>query len=152
MKRILSLLSVIILATMNVDLGAQKKTENDYNLRKAYEVLKEEEDEAKALDLVNKQLRETPDNVDALMLRLRLYRNKKEYGLALQDANHVQRVNKPKKTDLPTSSIHWWKAYIYDDMGDKDNALASLKTAYELARKDNKDNLQSIAFDYAQAL
>ena len=66
MKRILSLLSVIILATMNVDLGAQKKTENDYNLRKAYEVLKEEEDEAKALDLVNKQLRETPDNVDAL--------------------------------------------------------------------------------------
>ena len=152
MKRILSLLSVIILATMNVDLGAQKKTENDYNLRKAYEVLKEEEDEAKALDLVNKQLRETPDNVDALMLRLRLYRNKKEYGLALQDANHVQRVNKPKKTDLPTSSIHWWKAYIYDDMGDKDNALASLRTAYELARKDNKDNLQSIAFDYAQAL
>ena len=152
MKRILSLLSVIILATMNVDLGAQKKTENDYNLRKAYEVLKEEEDEAKALDLVNKQLRETPDNVDALMLRLRLYRNKKEYGLALQDANHVQRVNKPKKTDLPTSSIHWWKAYIYDDMGDKDSALASLKTAYELARKDNKDNLQSIAFDYAQAL
>ena len=152
MKRILSLLSVIILATMNVDLGAQKKTENDYNLRKAYEVLKEEEDEAKALDLVNKQLRETPDNVDALMLRLRLYRNKKEYGLALQDANHVQRVNKPKKTDLPASSIHWWKAYIYDDMGDKDNALASLKTAYELARKDNKDNLQSIAFDYAQAL
>lgn len=152
MKRILSLLSVIILATMNVDLGAQKKTENDYNLRKAYEVLKEEEDEAKALDLVNKQLRETPDNVDALMLRLRLYRNKKEYGLALQDANHVQRVNKPKKTDLPASSIHWWKAYIYDDMGDKDNALASLRTAYELARKDNKDNLQSIAFDYAQAL
>ena len=152
MKRILSLLSVIILATMSVDLGAQKKTENDYNLRKAYEVLKEEEDEAKALDLVNKQLRETPDNVDALMLRLRLYRKKSEYGLALQDANHVLRVNKPKKTDLPTSSIHWWKAYIYDDMGDKGNALASLKTAYELARKDYKDNLQSIAFDYAQAL
>ena len=61
-------------------------------------------------------------------------------------------MNKPKKTDLQTSAIHWWKAYIYNDMGDKNNELASLKTAYELAKKDNRDNLQNISFDYAQAL
>ena len=128
------------------------KSDNDYNLKKAYEVLNEEEDEAKALELVNKQLRETPDNVDALMLRMKLYRNQNDYGLALQDINHVLKVNKPKKTELRTSSIHWWKAYIYDDMGDKEIAAKSLKTAYELAKKDNKEALQSIGFDYAQAL
>lgn len=37
-------------------------------------------------------------------------------------------------------------------MGDKVNAAAAFKTAYELARKDNKENLQSISFDYAQSL
>ena len=153
MKHILNLLAALLLATLSVNTYAQKnKPENDYNLKKAYEVLNEEKDEAKALDLVNKQLKETPNNVDALMLRMRLYRQKKDYGRALEDLNHVLRVNKPKKTDLQTSSIHWWKAYIYDDMGDKANTAASLKTAYELAKKDNKENLQSIAFDYAQAL
>ena len=153
MKHILNLLAALLLATLSVNVYAQKnKPENDYNLKKAYEVLNEEKDEAKALDLVNKQLKETPDNVDALMLRMRLYRQKKDYGRALEDLNHIMKVNKPKKTDLQTSTIHWWKAYIYDDMGDKANAAASLKIAYELAKKDNKENLQSIAFDYAQAL
>ena len=153
MRHNLSLLAALLLATLSVNLYAQKnKPDNDYNLKKAYEVLNEEKDEVKALDLVNRQLKETPDNVDALMLRMRLYRRKAEYGFALSDLNHVLKVNKPKKTELATSTIYWWKACIYQDMRDYDNAAASFRTAYELAKKDNKDNLQSIAFDYGQAL
>lgn len=153
MKRILTLMVAILLATMSGNVYAQKnKTENDYNLKKAYEVLNEEKDEAKALDLVNKQLRETPDNVDALVLRVRLLRRKKDFGQALRDINQALKVNKPKKTEMQNSTLHWWKAYIYRDMGDNQNAAASFKTAYELAQKDNKDNLQSISFDYAQSL
>ena len=53
---------------------------------------------------------------------------------------------------MQNSTLHWWKAYIYRDMGDNQNAAASFKTAYELAQKDDKDNLQSISFDYAQSL
>jgi len=153
MKHTLSLLAVVLLTTLSVNVYAQKnKTDNDYNLKKAYEVLQEEKDEAKALDLVTKQLRETPDNVEALLLRVRLLRRKKEFGQALQDINHALKVNKPKKTEMQNSTLHWWKAYIYQDMGDKVNAAASFKTAYELAQKDDKENLQSISFDYAQAL
>ncbi len=153
MKRIFTLLAAIMLTTLSVNVYAQKnKTENEYNLKKAYEVLSEENDEAKALDLVNKQLRETPDNVDALILRVKLNRRKHEYGQALQDLNHALKVNKPKKTDLANSTIHWWKAYIYHDMGDIQSSVSSFKTAYELAQKDDKDNLQSISFDYAQSL
>ena len=153
MKHILTLLSAVLLTVLSGNVYAQKnKTENDYNLKKAYEVLNEEKDEAKALDLVTKQLRETPDNVDALILRTRLLRRKREFGQALQDINHALKVNKPKKSEIPMSTVHWWKAYIYQDMGDWENAAASLKTAYELAQKDDKDNLQSISFDYAQAL
>ena len=153
MKRILTLMVAFLLATMSSNVYAQKnKTENDYNLKKAYEVLNEEKDEAKALDLVNKQLRETPDNVDALVLRVRLLRRKKDFGQALRDINQALKVNKPKKTEMQNSTLHWWKAYIYRDMGDNQNAAASFKTAYELAQKDDKDNLQSISFDYAQSL
>lgn len=153
MKKIVTLLTVTLLTVLSVNAYAQKnKTDNDYNLKKAYEVLQEENDEAKGLELVNKQLRETPDNVESLLLRVRLLRRKNEFGQALQDINHALKVNKPKKTEVQNSTLHWWKAYIYEDMGDKVNAAASFKTACELARKDDKENLQSISFDYAQSL
>ncbi len=153
MKKIVTLLSVTLLTVLSVNAYAQKnKTDNDYNLKKAYEVLQEENDEAKGLELVNKQLRETPDNVEAPLLRVRLLRRKNEFGQAPQDINHAIKVNKPKKTEVRNSTLHWWKAYIYEDMGDKVNAAASFKTACELARKDDKENLPSISFDYAQSL
>ena len=153
MKKIVTLLTVTLLTVLSVNAYAQKnKTDNDYNLKKAYEVLQEENDEAKGLELVNKQLRETPDNVEAPLLRVRLLRRKNEFGQAPQDINHALKVNKPKKTEVRNSTLHWWKAYIYEDMGDKVNAAASFKTACELARKDDKENLPSISFDYAQSL
>ena len=153
MKKIFAILSAIMLTLFCGQAYAQKnKSENDYNLQKAYEVLNEENDEAKGLDLVNKQLRETPDNTEALLLRARLLRRKRDFGQALQDINHALKVNKPKKTEIATSTLHWWKAYIYRDMSDQTNAAASFRTAYELAQKDNKENLQSIAFDFGQAL
>lgn len=153
MKKIVTLLTVTLLTVLSVNAYAQKnKTDNDYNLKKAYEVLQEENDETKGLELVNKQLRETPDNVEAPLLRVRLLRRKNEFGQAPQDINHAIKVNKPKKTEVRNSTLHWWKAYIYEDMGDKVNAAASFKTACELARKDDKENLPSISFDYAQSL
>ena len=154
MKQILTLLSAIALTVLSGNVYAQKNksNDNDYNLRKAEEVLKEERDEAKALDLVNKQLQETPDNVDALLFRVRLLRRKEEYGQALTDINQAIKVNKPKKTEVSNAILYWWKSYIYDDMGDSEKALATLKTAYEIARKEKAEVLQNIAFDYGQAL
>ena len=153
MKRIQTLLSAVLLTVLSTNLYAQKnKTDYDYNLKKAYEVLQEEKDEAKALELLNKQMEETPDNVAALMFRAKIFFRREEYGQALQDINHALKVNKPRKTEVANSMLHWWKADIYRDMGDWQSAAASYKTAYELARKDDKDNLQRISFDYAQAL
>lgn len=153
MKRFYVIMSALLLTLMGTEVLAQKKDSNsDYNLQKAYEVLKEEKDEAKALDLVSEQLSDTPDNIDALILRVRLLRRKEDYGRALSDINHALKVNKPKKSGTPASTLHWWKAYIYMDMGEKHKSSESFAEAYRLAQKDNKDNLQSIAFDYAQSL
>lgn len=152
MKKIVTIISALMLILFCGNVYAQKNSTNDYSLKKAYEVLNEEKDEAKALDLVTKQLRETPDNVDALILRARLLRRKEDYASAMRDINHAIKVNKPKKSGTPNSTLHWWKAYIYSDLGDDENAAAAFKKAYELAKKDNKDNLQSISFDYGCAL
>ena len=147
------LFSALILTILSGNVYAQKtKTENDYNLKKAYEVMNEENDIAKGLELLNKQLQETPDNVEALIFRMRLLRRQGQFGQALQDINHALKVNKHKKTNIKNSTIYWWKAYVYQDILDMDNAVASMKKAYELAQKDNNENQQSIAFDYAQML
>ena len=153
MKNIIAILSALMLTLLCGQANAQKsKTDNDYNLQRAWEAVREEKDEAKAFDLVTRQLKETPDNVQALILRARLYRRKGEYGAALSDINHALKVNKPKKSETPMSTLHWWKGHIYQDMGETEKSSDALAKAYALARKDDKENLQNISFDYGCSL
>ena len=152
-KLFTTILSAVLLTLSCGQAYAQKnKTADDYNLQKAWDVLREDNDEAKAMDLVNQQLRDTPDNVKALLLRVRLNRKKGEYGSALRDLNHALKVNKPKKSEIANSTLHWWKGHVYQDMREKQKAADSFRNAYQLAAKDDKENLQSVSFDYAQAL
>lgn len=153
MRNLIILLSALVLTTLGLTATPQnKKNADDYNLKKAYEVLNEDGDEEKALELTNKQLEQTPDNVDALILKTRLLRYKKELGAAFRTINHAIEVNKPKKSGVPNSALYWWKAFIYNDLHDYDNASVWFKKAYDLSRKDDKANRNSIAFDYAQCL
>lgn len=153
MKPILTLPSAVLLTVLSTNMYAQNnKPENDFNLQKVYEVLSEEKDEAMALDLVTKQLGETPDNVLALLLRSQLLARNNDFGGALKDVNHALKVNASGKPEVANSMLHWWKGYIYRDMGESQKSAASFKTAYELAKKDDMDNLQNISFSYAQAL
>ena len=153
MKKIIAFLSALVLMLPCGDAFAQKdKSPADYNLQKAWDALREDNDQAKALELVNGVLKDSPDNVEALILRARLFRYREEYGPALRDINHALEVNRPRKSGTPMSFLHWWKGHIYADMEEDALSVESLKKAYELARKDNKDNLQGISFDYAQAL
>ena len=153
MKKIVSLLIITLMSFLSVNSYAQKnKSGNDYNLQKAYEVLNEEKDETKGLDLVNKQLQETPDNVEALLLYARLNRRKGEFGTAISAINHALKVNKPKNTEISMSTLDWWKGIILTDMTDYEKAVEPYRAAYQLARKDNRDNLQSISFEYGCTL
>lgn len=128
--------------------GADKDT---YNLQRAYEVLQQDHDEEQALQLLGEQLKSTPDNVESWMLMCRIYRNRGEYGLAMSAVNEAIKVNKPKKSDFFNSTLYWWKACIYDDMGSDETEVEWLKKALDAARKDNKENIQNISFDLGQA-
>ena len=153
MKTFFTILSALMLTLLCCQANAQKSgKDNDYNLQRAWEVLQEDNDTEQALRLVNQQLQDTPDNVQALLLRVRLARRDNEYGQALADLNHALKVNKPKKSEIPMSTLHWWKGHIYYEMGEETTAVQSFETAYKLAQKDNRENLQSISFDYAKAL
>ena len=152
MKRILAYI-VIAASLVSVPAGAQKKgTTDDYNIKKAYEVLREQHDEAKALELLRDQLEKTPDNVEALMLRARVLRNRHEFGSALSDVNQAIKVNKPKKSEYFNSTLWYWKAALYDDLREWEKSAEAFSTALALAKKDNKENVQTISFDYAQVL
>lgn len=152
MKRFITLIAVLVMTALGNNVFAQKNSTDDYNLRKAYEVLKENNDRDEALKLLAKQLELTPDNVEALLLRMRIYRQIDEPGKALADINHAIKVNKPKTSEIENSTLHWWKGYVYQDLNDKEKAASTLKTAYQLAQKDNQEYVSVIAFDYAQAL
>lgn len=62
------------------------------------------------------------------------------------------KVNKPKDTKIENSTLYWWKGYVYQDQRDEEKAAATLKTAYQLAQKDNPEYESEIAFDYAQTM
>ena len=150
MKKI-SVLTAILICLSFIPACATGKTD-DYNLRKAYEVLKKNNDTNEAISLLDKQLEETPDNVEALFLRAKLLRRKEDYSSAFRDINHALKVNRPKKSEIFNSTLHWSKSILYSLTGDREGEVAELRTALALARKDCKENVQSISFDLAQAL
>lgn len=140
-----------LLSTANPAFSQGKDDDRPYNLQKAYEVLREDRDESQALKLLGEQLKSTPDNVECWMLMCRVYRNRKEYGHAMTSINEAIRVNKPKKSGFVNSTLYWWKASIYDDMENNEQEVIWLNKALDAARKDDKNNVQGIAFDLGQA-
>lgn len=133
MKRFLTLIVVFLLAALESNVFAQKNSMDNYKLRKAYEVLKKNNDRDEAIKLLGEQLERTPDNVEAMMLRMRIYRQMDKPGKALTDINHAIKVNKPKVTEIKNSTLYWWKGYVYQDLNDIEKAAVTLKTAYQLA-------------------
>ena len=159
MRNIFKAIAVFIVMTCSASCScsgtasAQTKDANrPYNLEKAWEVLRENQDEPQAIKLLTEQLRSTPDNVECWMLLCRIYRNREEYGSALAAVNEAIKVNKPKKSGFFNSTLWWRKGSVYDGLGESERSLECLRKALELAYKDNRENVQSISFDLAQGL
>lgn len=154
MKRLIRHLAAVLVAVCAIMGSSSAQSKDDtrpYNLEKAYEVLREDRDEAQALKLLAEQLKSTPDNVECWMLMCRIYRNRKEYGYAMSSVNEAIKVNKPKKSGFFNSTLYWWKSSVYDDMDNDEMEIEWLKKALDAARKDNKENIQNISFDLGQA-
>lgn len=159
MKNIFKALAAAILAlsamacSCTTDASAKSKEDGKpYNLQKAWEVLTEDHDEAKAIKLLNEQLESTPEDVECLMLLCRIHHNREEYGSALSEVNLAIKYNKPRKSGFYNSTLWWWKGTIYDALDEPEKSVECLRKALALVRKDNRSNVQSISFDLGQEL
>ena len=130
---------------------AQRNTVSDYNYRKAVDAFYDEDDDDKALDLVTKQLDDTPDHLDSRFLRSKIYWRADKYDAALRDVAYAIKHYKGKPS-VYKSTLFGLQGAIYDDMKKYEEAASSYNQAAKFAKKDNPERLQSYKFDWAQAL
>lgn len=147
MKKILSITTVLLIMGLQM-CYAQKNQSSDYNLRKAFEML-EQNDEKEALKYVNQHITDNPKLSNGYMLRASLYQHQKKYGQALMDINNAIKLW-DKKEDVQKYSPYWWRAYIYVDMEMYDKAIADFTTAYKIiAKSDDLETIHNILYERA---
>ena len=133
---------------------AQKSSDNgNYNIQRAMEALRDDNDEEAALGFLKAQLDSTPDNPNALLLKGRIEYGREEYGAALKDIAHGEKYNSYKKTGIYQSTFTWWRYRIYNALGRQRDALSAMEMTYSQARREKRDaeDIQSIRFDLASA-
>ena len=148
-KTLVAVLSALTL--LSIQACAQRKVVSDYNYRKAVEAYFEDDDDEKALELLNKQIDDTPNHIDSRFIRARIYWSTDKYDAALRDISYAIKHYKGKPS-VYKSTLWGLQGAIYDDMERYPEAAASYKQAVKLARKDNPEKVQSYHFDLAQAL
>ena len=142
---------LVVLTILAPQACAQRKVVSDYNYRKAVEAYFEEDDDDKALELLNKQIDDTPNHIDSRFIRARIYWSTDKYDAALRDISYAIKHYKGKPS-VYKSTLWGLQGAIYDDMERYPEAAESYKQAVKLARKDNPEKVQSYHFDLAQAL
>ena len=130
---------------------AQRKVVSDYNYRKAVEAFFEDDDDEKALSLLDKQIDETPEHLDSRFLRAKIYWRADKYDAALRDVAYAIKHYKGKP-QVYKSTLWGLQGAIFDDMGRYSDAAESYRQAVRLAKKDNPERVQRYNFDLAQAL
>ena len=170
MKRIIGIL-IVALAVAGADVNgwmvmaqgrrggkggqeSQVQEAKDYNFFWAREVMNESGDYEKALGLLGKQLQSAPGDVKTLVFRCQLYRDLGRYGEALADINAAIKNNN-RKSGYSEAVLYWWKAWVYDAMGDKDGNMQNLAKAYSLAKKNRKgegENYANLCHNYCDKL
>lgn len=150
MKKILLSL-VVLMTTLAPQACAQRTTSSDYNYRKAVDAFIDDDDDDKAMELVTKQLEETPAHIDSRFLRAKIYCQSDKYSSALNDLSYALKHYNGKPL-VYKSTIYGFQGEIYNAMEHYTDAAESFKMAMKFAKKDNPERLQDYMFDYAQAL
>lgn len=142
------LLTLVLALTMAVGAGkVQAKSHDDYYLKKAYEVLDGDREDAgvEALRLIELQLEETPKNSEAYMLRAKIYLRRENGAQALADINQaIRNYSRKCGPELLESTLYIFRAYAYKLLDESDKAISDIDKAIELARKDNPDEVAGL--------
>ena len=149
-ERLLTLVLALAMAVVAGDV--QAKSHDDYYLKKAYEVLDSDREDAEreALHLIELQLEETPKNSEAYMLRARIYLEREDGAQALADINQaIRNYNHKSDKSLTESSLYMYRSAAYVRLTETDKALSDISKAIDLARKDDPDIVLELLLERA---
>ena len=135
-KAIILTLAVLCLALQ--PMSAQKNQGNDYKYQKAMEILDEGGDRAQATELLKENIKENPKHIQSYMVLVGIYRRDGDYAYAMRMLNTAMQ-NNYKGSNVSEATMLWWKAYVYDDMDDAQNAVDFMEMAVKKGKKQNPD-------------
>ena len=137
-----------LLAAMSLA-SCQPKYVSDYDYRKADEAY-QNDDYDEAMRWVEKQLKATPKNVDALYLRALIHYEADRNALALKDIDRALRCY-GGEPEVERSRLYALKGMVFQSMDRFPDAAKAFSRAEKFAREDDSRHVQDILFMLAQA-
>ena len=134
-KQILLYFLIVTLASASVVSCCKTSFVSDYEYRQARDAYDDDEYDH-ALEMIEKQLRTTPDHIGSIYLRAVIHHERKEYAQALTDICYVIRHYR-ENPNISKSQTYGFRGINYRDMGNYADAAIDFKRAARLARKDD---------------
>ena len=147
-KIIMLMLTVLGLALQ--PLSAQNTEGSDnYKYYKAVELLDEGGDPQEARKLAVENIKANPKHIDSYLLIAGIDRREADYASALRQIEQAMK-NNHKESGFSEALLLWWKAIIYDELGNTRKAVDTMEQVVKMARKTDKDHLVSMMENLAQ--
>ena len=149
MKKLLLLtLTVFCLALQTM--SAQKKEGTDnFKYHKAMEILDKGGDPQEARKLATENIKENPKHIDSYLMVAGIDRREGDYASAMRVVEQAMK-NNHKNSGFSESVLLWWKAIIYEELGEYQKAADLMEQVVKLARKQSKEHLPSMLENLAQ--
>ena len=149
MKKLL-LLTLTVFCLALQPMSAQKKEGTDnFKYYKAKEILDKGGDPQEARKLATENIKENPKHIDSYLMVASIDRNARDYASAMRIVEQAMK-NNYKNSGFTESVLLWWKAIIYEELGDYQKAANLMEQVVKLARKQSKEHLPTMMENLAQ--
>lgn len=122
--------------------------QDNYKYHKAIELIENNGDLKQVRKLINENIQENPKHILSYVTLTQLNMHEGDYSAALACIEKALKINY-KKSGTSDALLLWWKAVIYEEMGELEKATPLMEVAVKLARKGDKENLLPIMDDLA---
>ena len=149
MKKLL-LLTLTVFCLALQPMSAQKKEGTDnFKYHKAMEILDKGGDPQEARKLATENIKENPKHIDSYLMVAGIDRREGDYASAMRVVEQAMK-NNHKNSGFSESVLLWWKAIIFEELGDYQKAADLMEQVVKLARKQSKEHLPSMLENLAQ--
>lgn len=145
-KKLAFILSMFCLFVLQAN--AQPQGHDNYKYHKAVELIENDGDLKEVRKLLNDNIKGNPKHIMSYVVLTQLDMHEGNYSSALAGIDMALKLNY-KKSGTSDALLLWWKAVIYEEMGEFERSTPLMEVAVKLARKGDKENLLPIMDDLA---